>query len=107
MPDPSRTTLDPAKAARLQAVLDKVVSQYAATPDSETASRGVTAAVVSDQWIWSGAAGKDAAGTTLTPQTSMGVASITKTFVAAEVLLLAQAGKIDLDGRSRRTCRTS
>ena len=97
LPDPGSTPLDPAKASALQAVLDKVVSQYAATPDSESASRGVTAAVVSDQWIWSGAAGQDAAGTTLTPRTSMGVASITKTFVAAEVLLLAKAGKIDLD----------
>jgi CubicO group peptidase (beta-lactamase class C family) len=57
----------------------------------------VTAAIVSDQWIWSGAAGVDATGTRLTPVTSLGIASVTKTFVAAEVLLLAQAGKVDLD----------
>jgi len=97
LPEPATAPLDAAKAATLQAVLQKVVSQYAATPDSESAARGITAAVVSDKWAWSGAAGKDAAGTTLTAQTSMGVASITKTFVAAEVLLLAQAKKIDLD----------
>jgi CubicO group peptidase (beta-lactamase class C family) len=93
LPDPSTTVLDPGKAAALQAVLAKVVSN----PTSEAGSRGVTAAVVSDKWIWSGAAGKDAAGTALTPQTSMGVASITKTFIASEVLLLAQAKKVDLD----------
>jgi CubicO group peptidase (beta-lactamase class C family) len=74
-----------------------VVSQYAATPDSESASRGITAAVVTDKWIWSSAAGKDAIGTPLQPTTSMAVASITKTFVASEVLLLAKAKKIDLD----------
>jgi len=93
LPDPSMTVLDPGKAAALQAVLAKVVSN----PTAEAGSRGVTAAVVSDKWIWSGAAGKDAAGTALTPQTSMGVASITKTFIASEVLLLVQAKKIDLD----------
>ncbi|NEA36774.1 serine hydrolase domain-containing protein [Streptomyces sp. SID13031] len=93
LPDPATTVLDPGKAAALQAVLTKVVSD----PAIEAGSRGVTAAVVTDQWIWSGAAGKDAAGTALTPQTSMGVASITKTFVASEVMLLAQAKKIDLD----------
>ncbi|GAA0937693.1 serine hydrolase domain-containing protein [Kribbella koreensis] len=93
LPDPATTVLDPAKAAALQAVLAKVISD----PSTESGSRGVTAAVVTDKWIWSGAAGKDAAGTALTPQTSMGVASITKTFVASEVMLLAKAEKVDLD----------
>ncbi|MEV6284744.1 serine hydrolase [Kribbella sp. NPDC051770] len=96
-PAPATTPLDPGKAVSLQAVLDKVVSQYAALPDSESASRGVTAAVLTDRWSWSGAAGRDAAGSRLTPDTSFGVASITKTFVAAEVLLLAQRGALDLD----------
>jgi D-alanyl-D-alanine carboxypeptidase len=57
-PDPGKTPLDPAKAATLQAVLTKVVSQYAATPDSESAARGITAALVTDQWTWSGAAAR-------------------------------------------------
>jgi CubicO group peptidase (beta-lactamase class C family) len=93
LPDPATSVLEPGKAAALQAVLAKVV----ASPTTDAGSRGVTAAVVTDHWSWSGAAGTDAAGTELTPQTSLGVASITKTFVAAEVLLLAQAKKIDLD----------
>ncbi|MGW6277964.1 serine hydrolase domain-containing protein [Kribbella sp. NPDC055071] len=92
-PDPATSPLDPAKAKPLQDVLAKIV----AMPDIESGSRGATATVITDQWTWSGAAGKDARGTALTPDTSMSVASITKTFVAAEVLLLAKANKVDLD----------
>ena len=66
-------------------------------PLSQSGARGMTAAVVDDNWTWSGAAGKDAVGTPLRPTTAMGVASITKTFVAAEIMLLAKAGKVDLD----------
>jgi D-alanyl-D-alanine carboxypeptidase len=92
-PAPGTAVLDPAKAKALRDVLAKIV----AFPDSPAGSRGVTAAIVTDQWTWSGAAGKDALGTVLVPTTSMGVASITKTFVASEVMLLAKAKKIDLD----------
>jgi CubicO group peptidase (beta-lactamase class C family) len=67
------------------------------SPDAEVVARGLTAAIVSDQWSWAGAAGTDATGTALTPVTSLGIASVTKTFVAAEVLLLGRAGKIALD----------
>jgi D-alanyl-D-alanine carboxypeptidase len=92
-PAPATAPLDPAKATALQDVLDQVV----ASPDSPKGSKGVTAAVVTDRWTWSGSAGKDAHGTALRPETSMAVASITKTFVAAEVMLLVKAGKVDLD----------
>ncbi|ONI72317.1 hypothetical protein BWI15_19920 [Kribbella sp. ALI-6-A] len=96
-PDPAPRALGPADAKKLQAVLDKVASRYADMPDAEVAARGLTAAIVSDRWSWSGAAGTDAIGTKLTPATSLGIASVTKTFVAAEVLLLARAGRIALD----------
>ncbi|MEV0801107.1 serine hydrolase domain-containing protein [Kribbella sp. NPDC050281] len=92
-PDPGTTALEPGKAQALQNVLAKIV----AFPDSPAGSRGATAAVVTDRWTWSGAAGKDIRGTALRPDTSMPVASITKTFIAAEVMLLAKAGKVDLD----------
>jgi D-alanyl-D-alanine carboxypeptidase len=92
-PDPGTGTLDRAKATVLQDVLAKVVSM----PDIESGARGVTAAVVTDQWSWSGAAGVDARGTKLVPTSSMAVASITKTFVASEIMLLAKAKKVDLD----------
>ncbi|MFI6825828.1 serine hydrolase domain-containing protein [Kribbella sp. NPDC050241] len=91
--DPGTTALESGKAQALQNVLAKIV----AFPDSPAGSRGATAAVVTDRWTWSGAAGKDIRGTALLPDTSMPVASITKTFIAAEVMLLAKAGKVDLD----------
>ncbi|GAA1683530.1 serine hydrolase domain-containing protein [Kribbella yunnanensis] len=92
-PEAATATLAPDKAAKLQAALDKIVADQAL----ESGARGVTAAVVGHQWTWSGAAGKDAVGTPLRPTTAMGVASITKTFVAAEIMLLVKAGKVDLD----------
>ncbi|MGW7679956.1 serine hydrolase domain-containing protein [Kribbella sp. NPDC054772] len=86
-------TLDPARARALQTALSRITE----FPDSPSGASGATAAVVTDHWTWSGAVGKDARGTPLRPDTSMGIASITKTFVAAEVLRLAQEGKINLD----------
>nr|WP_238351393.1 serine hydrolase domain-containing protein [Kribbella shirazensis] len=73
------------------------MTKVVAFPDSPSGSRGVTAAVVTDHWAWSGAAGTDIGGTALRADTSMAVASITKTFVAAEVMLLANAGRLNLD----------
>ena len=58
---------------------------------------GVTAAVATPQGVWSGAAGVDGAGAPLSPDSGMALASITKTFTAAEVMLLAEQGKVDLD----------
>ncbi|HWD80830.1 MAG TPA: serine hydrolase domain-containing protein [Kribbella sp.] len=92
-PAPSTRVLAPDKAKALQAVLDQIVE----FPDSPSGSSGATAAVVTDQWTWSGAVGTDSRGTPLTADTSMAVASITKTFVAAEVMLLASQGKLNLE----------
>lgn len=58
---------------------------------------GATAAVVTPQGSWSGAAGKDASGRALTPDTAFPLASVTKTVTGAEVMLLASRGLIDLD----------
>lgn len=58
---------------------------------------GATAAVVSPEGSWAGAAGKDGAGRRLTADTAFPIASITKTVTGAEVLLLASRGAIDLD----------
>lgn len=58
---------------------------------------GVTAAVITPDGTWTGAAGVDAAGTTLTADAAMSIMSISKTFTSAEVLLLASRGLIDLD----------
>ena len=58
---------------------------------------GVTAAVVTPDGSWAGAAGVDGAGTPLVPESAMAIASITKTFTAAEVMLLSARGLVDLD----------
>jgi CubicO group peptidase (beta-lactamase class C family) len=60
---------------------------------------GVAAAVVSEDGHWAAAAGRTGAGDRLTPRTSLMAASITKTFTAAEVLHLADTGRVDLDAR--------
>ncbi|MGY4770249.1 serine hydrolase domain-containing protein [Kribbella sp. CWNU-51] len=93
LPGAGDHTARPGEGRVLQDVLDQVV----ASPDSRTGSKGATAAAEPDHWTWSGSAGKDAHGTALRPETSMAVASITKTFVAAEVMLLDKAGKVELD----------
>ena len=63
---------------------------------------GVTVAVVTPDGTWSGAAGVDGAGTPLRPDSGMALASITKTFTAAEVMLLAERGLVDLDAPASR-----
>ena len=58
------------------------------------AAPGLTAAVVSDQGVWSGAAGTGGDGAALTPTAMMNIESISKTFAAAEVLHLARLEKL-------------
>ncbi len=57
----------------------------------------MTAAVVTPDGVWSGAAGVDAAGTPLQADSALSLQSISKTFTAAEVMLLAGRGLVDLD----------
>lgn len=83
---PNATTLD---GTRLQRALDAWVDSAHLV--------GATAAVVTPDGSWSGAAGKDGTGAALVPTSAMPIASITKTVTGAEVMLLAQQGKIDLD----------
>ena len=92
-PPPATQALAPDKAKALQGALNRIVE----FPDSPSGSRGATAAVVTDHWTWSGAVGTDSRGTPLRPDTSMAVASITKTFIAAEVMLLAGKGELNLE----------
>lgn len=94
-PAPGTAALAAGDAAALQAVLDDVIRRYKLAP--ENSGRGVTAAVVTDRWRWTGAAGVDGVGKKLEPRTELALASITKTFVAAEVVKLAGEGRVDLD----------
>lgn len=94
-PGPVTGPFPAAKAKALQAVLAGAVSDYALT--HVAGARGITAAVLSDHGSWAGAAGTGGDGAQLSPDAMMAIESITKTFVAAEVMRLAEMGKVDLD----------
>jgi D-alanyl-D-alanine carboxypeptidase len=87
----------------LQAILDGVVADHALT--GAAGARGITAAAVTPDGSWTGAAGTDGVGTRLVPRAMMAVDSITKTFVAAEVMQLFAAGRVDVDAPLSRYVR--
>ncbi|WP_426565877.1 serine hydrolase domain-containing protein [Angustibacter sp. McL0619] len=93
--DPDVRPLPAPRAKALQEVLDELVTLEAQVPGA--GASGVTAAVVSDHGGWTGAAGTDGFGVRLRPETVMLIASITKTFLAAEVLHLVAMGRVDID----------
>ena len=80
--------------ARVGRRLDRALAQAVVGGSS---TLGATAAVVTDGGAWVGAAGTGLRGEPLTPRSSLMYASITKTFTAAEVVLLASRGDINLD----------
>ena len=75
-----------ALAAELQGVLET-----AADGD------GVTATLITPDGMWSGAAGLAAGDRAMRPDDQMSIASITKTFVAAQVMRLVEADELGLD----------
>ena len=74
----------------------KVVAEMQRWVDKEFMP-GVTAAVVSPDGVWTAAVGVDGQGARLEPASGMSLGQVTQTFVAAEALLLAEQGKLDLD----------
>lgn len=86
---PSDQELPADTAGALQASLDRYLNAQDAP--------GATAAVVTREGVWGGAAGVDGVGSPLQPESAFAIASITKTFVAAEVLLLSARGELKLD----------
>jgi D-alanyl-D-alanine carboxypeptidase len=79
--------------AETVSALQKSLDGYLETQDAP----GATAAVVTSEGVWSGAAGVDGVGSPLQPESAFAIASITKTFVAAEVLLLSAREELELD----------
>jgi D-alanyl-D-alanine carboxypeptidase len=94
-PAPATSALPTTAQHRLQAVLTEAVALHAASVHA--GARGLTAAFVSDRGAWAASAGVDGRNTPLPPTAMISIDSITKTFVAAEVLLLAKTGKVQLD----------
>ena len=97
-PPPSLSILDRTGIqARLQAVLDRDRAGLAAP--------GMVASVLfADGHAWSGTAGVAdlASGRALTVDTPFAIASISKTFLAAEVMTLVDAGSLRLDESAAR-----
>jgi D-alanyl-D-alanine carboxypeptidase len=86
--------LDAPTAARLQAVLDHLITD--GSPDA-------LAAVVTRDGRWSGAAGVDGPdGRIATARDEFNIASISKVVVAALILRLAEQGRLDLDAPIKR-----
>jgi D-alanyl-D-alanine carboxypeptidase len=94
-PDPVTSPFPAATANALQAVLAGAVANYAHS--HAVGVPGITAALLSDHGSWVGAAGVGGDGARLTPDAMMAIDSITKTFIAAEVMRLARMGKVDLN----------
>lgn len=69
---------------------------------------GVTFAVVRDgALVWAGSAGRDRDGRAeLEPDTALVIGSVTKTFVAATILELAEENRVDLDESARTYLRS-
>jgi D-alanyl-D-alanine carboxypeptidase len=88
--DPSAAALPAPRRQALQQALDETVRNSTRVP-------GVTAAVLSPAGAWTGAAGVDGAGTPLVPEATTDIGSVTKTFTAAEVLVLVGQHLIELD----------
>lgn len=91
-PPPPTSGLPPLRAQALQAAVQRIASVAASV-----GMRGVTAAVATPGGSWAGAVGVDGEGTPLVPESMMCIAEITNTVTAAEVLLLSQDGRVDLD----------
>ena len=87
--EPPKGDIPGATAAKLQAVLDRRVSQGA--PDA-------IGAVITSAGAWSGAAGVDGPNDRkATPRDEFNVASVSKPMLAALILRLSQDEKLDLD----------
>jgi D-alanyl-D-alanine carboxypeptidase len=88
-------SLDLADAPAYQAALDE--ARYVG------GAYGVTFAAVRDgQLLWSGSSGRERDGRTpLAADASLVIGSVTKTFVSAAILQLAQAGVVDLEASAR------
>ncbi|MGH2356913.1 MAG: serine hydrolase domain-containing protein, partial [Candidatus Limnocylindria bacterium] len=81
--------------------LASVTKDYQAALDAARAAAdapGVSAAVVqSGELVWAGASGTATDGTALTVDSPMVIGSVTKTFVAALILQLAEEGRLSVD----------
>lgn len=91
---PVPTTIDPPLGAALQAIVDEAVERIP-TPGISVAIR------LPSGELWTGVAGQASItpARPITTETVFGIASITKTFVTALIMQLAEEGALTLDDR--------
>jgi D-alanyl-D-alanine carboxypeptidase len=88
--DSSVTTADPTLSQKLQKALDDGINKYG--------GKGFSASVIMpDGFEWKGATGVSHGSTPITTDMLLSAGSITKTFTAATIMLLAEEGKLSLD----------
>jgi D-alanyl-D-alanine carboxypeptidase len=86
----SRAQVSPALSAVLQHTLDSLCAKHKV--------KGITAAAyIPGQGMWKGVTGLSHAGTPVDTGMLMCIGSVTKTFVAAQILRLAENGQLSLD----------
>jgi D-alanyl-D-alanine carboxypeptidase len=79
-----------------QPVPDATAAALQKALDASAGADGLTATLFTPGGTWSGASGMATAERAMVPTDQMGIGSITKTLVAAQVMRLVEAGKLDL-----------
>jgi len=81
----------------LGAVSDETAARYQAVLVPMAGSVGATATVMTVHGTWSGAAGTADGSHDLVAESQFGIASVTKSVIAAQVMLLVESGELRLD----------
>ena len=99
-PMPSESASFPTAAfadIRLDPVSDEAAATFQAALEKIAGGHGVTATVMTADGTWSGATGKADDVNDLVPTSQFGIASITKSVIAAQVMQMVEAGELSLD----------
>ena len=78
-------------------VSDELAAELQEVLDASARGDGLTATLITPEGTWSGATGFAAGDRAMIPDDQMGIASITKSLVAAQVMQLVEAGELGLD----------
>ena len=103
--EPSATPLPSLAAFRTAAftaisdspVSDEIAAEFQHILETMAGTRGMTATVMTADGTWSGATGKADDVNDMRPDSQFGIASITKSVIAAQVMQLVEAGELSLD----------
>jgi D-alanyl-D-alanine carboxypeptidase len=92
--------IDPFIAISDGVVTPKTAKAFQAALESIPGGGGIAATVMTANGTWSGAVGKADGVRDVQPNSQFGIASVTKSLVAAQVMQLVEAGELSLDDRA-------